>query len=114
LVAGVASPGYHAAMSQALRSPLLTVDDFQDWEPPPGIQRWRWELVDGEPVAMSPPGLNRGAIQSMAAFLLTAHLRAHRPTCRVITTPAGRFLRHHRSCLRPARVTPSGAKALAR
>ena len=32
----------------------------------------RWELVDGEPVAMAPPGLNHGAIQSLAAFLLTA------------------------------------------
>jgi Uma2 family endonuclease len=74
-------------MSQALRRPLLTVDEFQDWEPPPGTEDWRWELVDGEPVAMAPPGLNHGAIQSMAAFLLTGHLRAHRPTCRAITTP---------------------------
>lgn len=74
-------------MSQALRRPLLTVDDFQDWEPPPGTEHLRWELVDGEPVAMSPPGLNHGAIQSMAAFLLTQHLRAHRADCRVIITP---------------------------
>lgn len=74
-------------MSQALRRPLLTVDDFQDWEPPPGMEDLRWELVDGEPVAMSPSGLNHGAIQSLAAFLLTQHLRSHRPGCRVITTP---------------------------
>jgi len=74
-------------MSHALRRPLLTVDDFQDWEPPPGMEGLRWELVDGEPVAMAPPGVNHGTIQSMAAFLLTAHLRAHRPTCRVVTTP---------------------------
>jgi Uma2 family endonuclease len=51
------------------------------------MEHLRWELVDGEPVPMSPPGLNHGAIQSLAAFLLTRHLRAHRPTCRVITTP---------------------------
>ena len=51
------------------------------------MEHLRWELVDGEPVAMAPPGLNHGAIQSMAAFLLTSHLRAHRPACRVITTP---------------------------
>lgn len=74
-------------MSQALRRPLLTVDEFQDWEPPPGMEGWRWELVDGEPVGMAPPGINHGAIQSMAAYLLTAHLRTHRPTCRVIITP---------------------------
>jgi len=70
-------------MSQA----LLTVDDFQDWEPPFGMEDLRWELVDGIPVAMAPPGINHGAIQSMAAFLFTAHLRAHRPGCRVITIP---------------------------
>jgi Uma2 family endonuclease len=74
-------------MSQALRRPLLTVDDFQDWQPPPGMEDLRWELVDGEPVAMAPPGINRGAIQTMAAFLLTGHLLSHRPGCRVITTP---------------------------
>ena len=74
-------------MSQALRRPLLTVDDFQHWEPPPGMEDLRWELVDGEPVAMAPPSTNHGAIQGMAAFLLTAHLRTHRPSCRVIITP---------------------------
>jgi Uma2 family endonuclease len=74
-------------MSHALRRPLLTVDQFQSWQPPPGTEGLRWELVDGEPVAMAPPGINHGAIQSMAAFLLTAHLRQHRPTCRAIITP---------------------------
>ena len=74
-------------MSQAPRRPLLTVDDFQDWEPPPGMEHLRWELVDGEPVAMAPTGLNHGAIQSLTAMLLGLHLRAHRPTCRVIITP---------------------------
>ncbi len=74
-------------MSQALRRPLLTVDEFHDWEPPPGLEDRRWELVDGEPVCMAPPGLNHGAIQSQAAMLFGLHLRAHRPSCRVITTP---------------------------
>jgi Uma2 family endonuclease len=87
LVARVASSCYRAAMSQALRRPLLTVDEFQDWEPPPGMEDWRWELVDGEPVEMSPPGLNHGAIQNQVGMLLGMHLRSHRPTCRVITTP---------------------------
>lgn len=74
-------------MSQALRRPLLTVDEFQDWEPPPGMEDLRWELVDGEPVAMAPPGLNHGAIQNQVGMLLGLHLRDHRPSCRVITTP---------------------------
>lgn len=74
-------------MSQALRRPLLTVDEFQDWEPPPGMEDLRWELVDGEPVAMAPPGLNHGAIQGMAGHLLIQHLLANRPSCRLLVTP---------------------------
>jgi Uma2 family endonuclease len=74
-------------MSHALRRPLLTVDEFHDWEPPPGQEDRRWELIDGEPVCMAPPGVNHGAIQSQAAMLLGLHLRTHRPSCRVITTP---------------------------
>ena len=54
---------------------------------PPGTEDLRWELVDGEPVAMAPPGLNHGAIQNQVGTLLAIHLRTHRPTCRVITTP---------------------------
>jgi Uma2 family endonuclease len=74
-------------MSQALRRPLLTVDEFHDWEPPPGLEDRRWELVDGDPECMAPPGINHGAIQSQAAMLFGLHLRDHRPTCRVVTTP---------------------------
>lgn len=65
----------------------MTVDEFYDWEPPPGLEKHRWELVDGEPVCMAPPGLNHAAIQSMAIILLGLHLRTNRPTCRVLTTP---------------------------
>jgi Uma2 family endonuclease len=36
---------------------------------------------------MAPPGVHHAAIQSQAAMLLGLHLRAHRPTCRVLTTP---------------------------
>ena len=74
-------------MSQPPRRPLLTVDEFQDWEPPPGMEDLRWELVDGEPVAMAPPGLNHGAIQNQVGSRCSIRLRAHRPTCRAITTP---------------------------
>jgi Uma2 family endonuclease len=74
-------------MSQGPHRPLLTVDEFHDWEPPPGLEDRRWELVDGEPVCMAPPGINHGAIQSQAAMLFGLNLRTHRPSCSVITTP---------------------------
>lgn len=70
-----------------MHRPLLTVDEFHDWEPPAGLQTRRWELVDGEPFRMPPPGINHGAIQAQAAMLFGIHPRAHRPSCRVITTP---------------------------
>jgi Uma2 family endonuclease len=74
-------------MSQALRRPLLTVDEFHGWLPPPGLEDQRWELIDGAPICMAPPGINHGAIQSQASLLLGLHLRTYRPSCRVITTP---------------------------
>jgi Uma2 family endonuclease len=74
-------------MSHALRRTLLTVDEFHDWEPPPGLEDRRWELVDGEPACMAPPGVNHGAIQNQVGMLFGIHLRTHRPSCRVITTP---------------------------
>jgi Uma2 family endonuclease len=74
-------------MSQALRRPLLTVDEFHAWEPPPGLEDRRWQLVDGEPECMAPPGVNHGAIQNQVGMLLGLHLRTHRASCRVVTTP---------------------------
>lgn len=65
----------------------MTVDEFQEWSAPAGLEDRRWHLVDGEPVCMAPASENHGAIQSEAAFLLIAHLRVHRPGCRVITAP---------------------------
>ena len=65
----------------------MTVDEFFDWEPPPGLKDFIWELVDGEPVCMAPLGLNHAAIQSQAAMPLGLHLRTNRPSCRVLTTP---------------------------
>lgn len=43
-------------MSHALRRPLLTVDDFQDWEPPPGMEDLRWELVGTETLRLTSIG----------------------------------------------------------
>ena len=71
----------------ALRKPVgMTVADFQAWEPEKHPER-RWQLFDGKPVCMAPASENHGAIQSEAAYLLTAHLRERRPGCRVITAP---------------------------
>lgn len=71
----------------ALRKPVgMTVADFQVWQPEEHPER-RWQLFDGEPVSMAPASENHGAIQAEAAFLLTAHLREHRPGCRVIGAP---------------------------
>jgi Uma2 family endonuclease len=73
-------------MSATLKPPApMTVDEFLDWpEDPTGA---RWQLVDGEPVMMEPASPLHGAIQSNLGFILTAHLRAHRPGCHCITAP---------------------------
>ncbi len=73
----------------ALRKPVftrMTVPEFIAWQPEERSDH-RWQLVDGEPVCMAPAGQNHGAIQSETAFLLTSHLRAARPGCRVIIAP---------------------------
>ncbi|MBD0274486.1 MAG: Uma2 family endonuclease [Acetobacteraceae bacterium] len=71
----------------ALREPTgMTVAEFQAWQPEEHPER-RWQLFDGEPVCMAPASENHGAIQAEATFLLAAHLREHRPACRVITAP---------------------------
>lgn len=71
----------------ALRKPVgMTVAEFLDWHPEEHPER-RWQLIEGEPVSMAPASENHGAIQAEAAFLLTSHLREHRPHCRVIGAP---------------------------
>jgi len=76
-------------MSAAIQRPAndMSVSEFEVWRPPVGLEDLRWHLIDGEPVCMAPASENHGAIQSEAAYLLTAHLRAHRPGCRVVTAP---------------------------
>jgi Uma2 family endonuclease len=65
--------------------PLMTVADFLDW-PGDGIGT-RYELVDGVLRAMAPGSDTHGTIQNNIAFAITAHLRAVRSGCRVVTTP---------------------------
>src|SRR3954471_20057050 len=73
----------------ALRHPVparMTVDEFVVWDS--GDRSGRlWQLVDGEPMAIAPGSVNHGAIQGEISGLIRDHLRANRPSCRVIVTP---------------------------
>ena len=75
-------------MSAALKRPpsRMTVDEFLAWDSGDYTGR-RWQLVDGEPVAMAPARQNHGAIQSELARLLGNHLLERASPCRVITEP---------------------------
>jgi Uma2 family endonuclease len=46
-----------------------------------------YELVEGIVRAQDSASDTHGTIQSNLAFVITAHLRANRPNCRVVTTP---------------------------
>ncbi len=62
----------------------MTVAEFLEWDPDSGR---RWQLIDGEPVAMAPAGHNHGVIQTELAYLLTAHLIASASMCHAVTAP---------------------------
>jgi Uma2 family endonuclease len=59
---------------------LMTVDEFLAW---PGDGR-RYDLVDGELRAHSAPSDEHGTILMTTGHLVTTHLRANRPDCRVV------------------------------
>jgi len=72
-------------MVAALKLPdLLTVGAFLAWDAPAGQ---RWQLVDGVPQAMAPPGTAHAAIQSEVDRLLGNHLLAQGSHCTVMSTP---------------------------
>ncbi len=64
----------------------MTVDEFVAWVAHDRSRR-RWQLFDGEPVAMAPGSETHGAIQSEFARLLGNHLVERRSPCRVLTEP---------------------------
>lgn len=64
----------------------MTVDEFLLWDPGDRSGR-RWQLIDGEPVAMAPASENHGALQGEIGRLVANHLRAHRPGGRLIVLP---------------------------
>lgn len=64
----------------------MTVDEFLAWDSGDYTGR-RWQLVDGEPVAMALARQNHGAIQSELARLIGNYLVERESSCRVITEP---------------------------
>jgi len=62
----------------------MTVSEFLEWDAP---GPYRWQLLDGVPVAMAPAAPLHGAIQSEAARLIGNHLVGRGSPCSVITAP---------------------------
>lgn len=75
-------------MSAALTHPpsRMTVDEFLAWDSGDHTGR-RWQLVDGEPVAMAPGSDNHSMIQAELAALIRNHLVERGSPCRVGTEP---------------------------
>lgn len=64
----------------------MTLDEFVGWDPGDASGQ-RWQLLDGEPVAMAPASEPHGAIQGEIIGLLRDHLIARHSHCRVIARP---------------------------
>jgi Uma2 family endonuclease len=64
----------------------MTVAEFLVWDSGDDSGR-RWQLVEGEPVAMAPAREPHGAIQIELGRLLANHLLETRRPCRVIGEP---------------------------
>ena len=62
---------------------LMTVAEFLTW-PGDGTGR-TYELVDGEVRAQDPGSDAHGTVDANLIYLISSHLRAHRPHCRVVS-----------------------------
>jgi len=62
----------------------MSVDEFLDWEPGDGQA---WQLVDGEPQAMSPAKRTHGALQGELSRLVQNHLVEQGGPCSVVVAP---------------------------
>ena len=72
-------------MSSALKPPdPMTVAEFLAWNAPPGV---RWQLVDGEPIAMAPSSRTHGALQLEFGRLIGNHFADTGSACSVIAAP---------------------------
>ena len=70
-------------MAAALQFPhLMTLGEFLDWDSP---GPYLWQLLDGVPVAMSPPAPRHGAIENELGRLIGNHLVERGSPCRVVT-----------------------------
>jgi Uma2 family endonuclease len=72
-------------MSASPKLPFhMTVPEFLAWCPGDGQ---RWQLVDGEPMAMAPARIRHAAIQAEVAALLRNHLLERGSRCAVLVAP---------------------------
>lgn len=72
-------------MGPALKlPPVMTVPEFLAWDAPGG---GRWQLVDGEAVAMAPASRTHGALQLEVGRRIGNHLDATGSHCTVIAEP---------------------------
>ncbi len=72
-------------MTALARIPVrMSVDEFLAWEPGDGRA---WQLVDGEPQAMSPANFTHGTLQSALSKLIGNHLDVSGSACVVVTAP---------------------------
>jgi len=73
-----------SSMSSVLKPPaIMSVAEFLAWQAPGG----RWELVDGEPVAMAPTSRTHGALQNQLGRLIANHLDSAGMPRTVVTAP---------------------------
>jgi Uma2 family endonuclease len=76
---------YDPRMSLARQPPaMMSVVEFLAWDAPGA---GRWQLVDGEPVAMAPASRTHGALQLELGALIRNHLVASGSSCTAITEP---------------------------
>ena len=72
-------------MSAALKHPdLMTVEEFLKWDAP---GPYYWQLIDGVPDAMAPPGRVHARIQSELSRLVDNHLVETGRPCHAFVTP---------------------------
>lgn len=62
----------------------MSVHDFLSWVPSDGRM---WQLVDGEPQAMTPPNRTHGTLQGELGRLIGNHLQDKASPCSLVVTP---------------------------
>jgi Uma2 family endonuclease len=72
-------------MAVALQFPgFMTLNEFLKWDSPGG---YLWQLIDGMPVAMSPPANRHGLIQNEIGRLIGNHLVERGSPCSAVANP---------------------------